>query len=322
MSARLSNHVEVKEDIIRDEAVRSRISAIVRDPEVAENLKPWYPGWCKRPCFHDEYLQAFNNSNIELIDTNGKGVERCTSAGLVAGGKEFDVNVLILGTGFEPWTAGSPAYRANVTIKGRDGLDLDEKWNQGIGTLHGVFTRNFPNLILPGTSQAAGTVNVVHTMDVAAQHVAYILAEASKRYASGEKKKVLVEPTEEGEADWVLKIVHGAYALGGLTICTPSYMTREGELTNVKSPEDQIKLAKGGVWAAGINDYVQYLERWSAADDLEGVEVRVVGWLAGSLVYCGNYLILEQNVTLNPDILTPTMSKTFRVFGTSAIGPQ
>lgn len=214
-------------DFSRQEAIRNRVSALVKDPTVAEALKPWFPGWCKRPCFHDEYLQAFNSPNVELIDTNGKGVERCTPTGLVAGGKGFDVDVVILGTGFEPWTGGSPAHRANTTIKGRGGLDLDQTWSEGISTLHGAFMRNFPNLILPGTTQSAATVNVVHTTDVTAKHVAYVLAEAFRHAAARGKQKAVVEPTAEGEAEWVLKIVQGAYALGGLSICTPSYTPRE-----------------------------------------------------------------------------------------------
>jgi cyclohexanone monooxygenase len=30
------------------------------DPATAEALKPWYRQFCKRPCFHDEYLPTFN----------------------------------------------------------------------------------------------------------------------------------------------------------------------------------------------------------------------------------------------------------------------
>ncbi|KAH6616053.1 flavin-binding monooxygenase-like family protein [Chaetomium sp. MPI-SDFR-AT-0129] len=157
-------------DFPRQEDIRARVSNLIKDPAVAESLKPWYPGWCKRPCFHDEYLQSFNHPNVTLIDTRGKGVDRCTPMGLVVGDKTLDVDLLILGTGFEPWTAGSPAYRANITVTGCGGLSLDHKWSEGVGTLHGTFTRNFPNLILPGTAQTAATVNVVHIMDVTAQH--------------------------------------------------------------------------------------------------------------------------------------------------------
>lgn len=61
-----------------------------------------------------------------------------------------------------------------------------------------------------------------------------------------------------------MKIVNKACALGGLTICTPSYTTNEGALSNVESPEAQLKMAKGFVWVIGIVDYIRYLKNWRA----------------------------------------------------------
>ena len=58
--------------------VRARVDAIVKDPATAETLKPWYRQFCKRPCFHDEYLQTYNRPNVTLVDTDGQGVERLT----------------------------------------------------------------------------------------------------------------------------------------------------------------------------------------------------------------------------------------------------
>jgi cation diffusion facilitator CzcD-associated flavoprotein CzcO len=88
-------------DMPRAEKIRARVDEVVSDQEVAEKLKAWYPGWCKRPGFHDEYLQAFNLPNVQLVDTNGKGVERLTEAGVMANGRTYDVDVLIWSTGFE-----------------------------------------------------------------------------------------------------------------------------------------------------------------------------------------------------------------------------
>jgi len=44
----------------------------VIDPATAEALKPWYGYFCKRPCFHDEYLQTFNRDNVTLVDTQAR----------------------------------------------------------------------------------------------------------------------------------------------------------------------------------------------------------------------------------------------------------
>ena len=45
--------------------VRARVDAIVKDPATAEALKPWYRQFCKRPCFHDEYLPTYNRPNVD-----------------------------------------------------------------------------------------------------------------------------------------------------------------------------------------------------------------------------------------------------------------
>ncbi|CAG9946945.1 unnamed protein product, partial [Clonostachys rosea f. rosea IK726] len=206
-------------DFPRQERIRARVDEVVRDKEVAEGLKPWYPGWCKRPCFHDEYLPAFNNQNVHLVDTRGRGVDRLTEDGLCFDGKTYETDVIIFSTGFEPWTSGSPAHRAGMKITGRDGLEMDLKWRDNLGTFQGIFTRNFPNLVLPGGTQAAPAVNQVHMMDVYASHVAKLIKLAKDgvgRLAKdgvGRRAKFVIEPTEEGEAEWVRKIVSMAHGV-------------------------------------------------------------------------------------------------------------
>ena len=56
--------------------IRGRVDTLVEDEETAQNLKAWYRQLCKRPCFHDEYLQAYNEPGTTLVDTDGKGVEQ------------------------------------------------------------------------------------------------------------------------------------------------------------------------------------------------------------------------------------------------------
>ena len=51
--------------------VRARVDSIVKDQATAEALKPYYRQFCKRPCFHDEYLPTFNRPNVTLVDTPG-----------------------------------------------------------------------------------------------------------------------------------------------------------------------------------------------------------------------------------------------------------
>ena len=78
------------------ENVRKRAETVVRDPLTAESLKPWYDWLCKRPCFHDEYLDVFNQDNVTLVDTEGKGIERIAGRSVFANGQEFELDLLDL----------------------------------------------------------------------------------------------------------------------------------------------------------------------------------------------------------------------------------
>src|SRR3546814_2807048 len=64
---------------------------VVTNQQAAEGLKPWYGMLCKRPTFHDDYLQAFNQPNVTLVDTQGRGLDRITETGIVFDGVEYPV---------------------------------------------------------------------------------------------------------------------------------------------------------------------------------------------------------------------------------------
>ncbi|KAK7043893.1 hypothetical protein VNI00_008059 [Paramarasmius palmivorus] len=257
-------------DTERAARVRARVDEVVKDPELAEKLKAWYPVWCKRPCFHDEYLQTFNKPNVTLVDTDGKGVESFTENGIIANGKEHPIDVLVLATGFRPFGSGSgsPAWRANLVIRGRNGLDMEEKWGRGVATLHGVFTRDFPNLFFPGPIQTGHTANQVFNLDVATTHIAHIISEGLKRGS-------VMEPTTEAEEHWAVETMIRTATVAAVAGCTPGYMNLEGELAKLtQAPmELQMKAARGANWGEGIHSYIQRLEEWQAKGGLEGVEV-------------------------------------------------
>ena len=82
-------------DFRKMEQIRARVDAVVKDKTTAEALKPWYNQYCKRPCFHDEYLPTFNRPNVKLIDTNGQGIDGISEQGVLANGKEFAVDCIV-----------------------------------------------------------------------------------------------------------------------------------------------------------------------------------------------------------------------------------
>jgi cation diffusion facilitator CzcD-associated flavoprotein CzcO len=147
-------------DIPYAEKVRARVSEMVKDEETAKNLKHWYPSWCKRPTFHDEYLQAFNQPNVKLVHTDGKSISNITSQGVVFADKEYPIDILIFATGYEiPAKRPDPASRAGIEVIGRSGRSIVQKFAENGDTLHGVITRDFPNLLWTGPGQAGVTAN-------------------------------------------------------------------------------------------------------------------------------------------------------------------
>lgn len=261
-------------DMPRAEKIRARVDEVVSDQENAEKLKAWYPGWCKRPGFHDEYLQAFNLPNVQLVDTNGKGVERLTEAGVMANGRTYDVDVLIWSTGFELGVLGSPGSRCGVQVIGRAGLDMEDKWAKGVATLHAVCTNGFPNMFFAGANQAGASPNYTPTLETFAQHIAKIISESTRRIGEAQPTaKVVIDATQEAEQAWSRRVMAGAPTLAPMAGCTPSYYNAEGSLDNM-SREEQMLAAPAGPWPAGLNNFMDVLEDWRSRDgELGGLHV-------------------------------------------------
>ena len=154
----ISNKVEMV-DFAKMEQVRARAEEIVKDPNVAESLKPYYRQFCKRPCFHDEYLDTYNRENVTLVDTQGKGLDKITEKGIFFDGKEYEVDCIIFATGFEVGT--DYTRRSGYEIYGRKGLSIMDKWKDGLSTMHGMHSRGFPNSFFFGPQQAGFTANSV-----------------------------------------------------------------------------------------------------------------------------------------------------------------
>ncbi|KAK1994188.1 cyclohexanone monooxygenase [Colletotrichum falcatum] len=263
-------------DAPRTERIRRRVDEVVEDRATAAALKAWYPTWCKRPAFHDDYLGAFNLPNVHLVDTDGKGVDRATKSSLVVGGVDYPLDVVVLCTGYRPPPAdmAEPSGRSGMTVKGRGGALLSDKWHgAGPSTLHGVLTSGFPNLFLTGPLQVGATANFVGVQDALAQHCAYVLAEAARRAADGGADGVVVvEATVEGEEGYAGLIAQYAAWFAGMAVCTPGYLNNEGRQA---PPEEQMKMARGAPFPYGMNAYVKFLEDWRAEGSMKGVEVAV-----------------------------------------------
>jgi len=245
-------------DFEKMEQIRSRVDQIVHDNSTAEALKPYYRQFCKRPCFHDEYLQTFTRPNVTLVDTAGQGVDCITERGVVANGVEYELDCIIYATGFEVGTEYS--RRAGYEIIGRDGITLTEKWADGASTFHGFHTRGFPNCFIISNLQSGFTVNFPHMLSEQATHLGYILSHAEKNGITR------IETTEKAEDEWVQKIISlSQMNVKFLESCTPGYYNNEGK------PSD--RAIQNGSFGGGSVAFIQLLEKWRADKSFAGLEL-------------------------------------------------
>ena len=209
------------DDFAHMEQVRARVDSIVTDPDTAEALKPWYGVLCKRPTFHDEYLQTFNRPNVTLVDTQGAGVERITPRGVVAGGTEYPLDCIIYSTGFD--VSSGLAAGLGFVPKGVGGLTLLDRLAREFSWLHGVLISGFPNMFMIGGSQ--GTLATTRTYDLTIQgeHAAKIIEYCRARGI------LRMEVQPQAEAAWQAEMAdkrvdHDGY----FEECTPGLLNLEG----------------------------------------------------------------------------------------------
>jgi cyclohexanone monooxygenase len=253
----IANTMELA-DFEKMEQIRARVDALVADPVTAELLKPYYRQFCKRPCFHDEYLDTYNRANVTLVDTDGKGVDRITERGVVVGDTEYELDCLIYATGFEVGT--DYTRRAGYEVYGRDGVTLTEKWSEGAATLHGMHSRGFPNCFIFSPTQAGFTANFPHLLDEQSRHLAYILGHAAEQGVE------VIEASQQAEDDWVQRIIDMAqFNMRFLENCTPGYYNNEG-----KPAERSIRNSSYG---AGSIAFFKVLADWRDEGSLAGLEL-------------------------------------------------
>jgi len=246
-------------DFEKMEQIRERVDAVVSDAATADALKPWYRQFCKRPCFHDEYLQSFNRPNVALIDTDGRGVDLVTAKGVVVGEQEFEVDCLIFATGFEVGTAYT--RRAGYDVLGSRGTSLSEHWRDGMRSVHGMHVHGFPNMFVLGHTQGGFTVNYPHLLNESSRHICHIVHHAL------DDDVTTVEATAEGESEWLTILAESARDFRAFQEqCTPGYYNNEGQ------PATGGFL--GSSYGKGPIAFFQLLADWRADGSFAGLEIR------------------------------------------------
>jgi cyclohexanone monooxygenase len=246
-----------RSEMLKMARARQRIDSIVKDKATAEALKPYYHYLCKRPCFHDEYLEAFNRDNVTLVDTKGLGVERITPQGVVVLGREYPVDCLIYATGFDFLMEYTKL--TGFEIRGRRGQRLSERWADGTRTFFGLHTRGFPNLFMLSVVQASATYNYLHVTDEQANHLAHVV----RRCLDDRVRSVDVNEADENA--WVEEILAGMPRWREFqSRCVPSAYNYDGHVT--KSVQYNL------FHPAGPLAYIDRLAKWREEGSFQGLE--------------------------------------------------
>jgi len=179
------------------EFIRKQIRTIVDDPATAERLSPTSIVGCKRLCVEIGYFETFNRRHVELVDIRQGGIERFTETGLVAGDRAFEVDSIVLATGFDAMTGSIN----RIAIEGRDGRRLDDAWAEGPKSYLGLAIAGFPNLFtITGPGSPSVLSNMIPSIE---QHVDWITALIETMAAAGQSQ---VEAEDDAQQRWVRRV--------------------------------------------------------------------------------------------------------------------
>ena len=183
--------------------VRDKIAEIVKNPATAKLLQPNnHPIGSKRICIDSDYFAAFNRPNVTLVDIKSNPIEEILPNAVRAGAKDYEVDALVLATGFDAMTGSV----AKIDIRGRAGQTLNQKWAEGPKTYLGLMSAGFPNLfIITGPGSPSVLSNMIVSIE---QHVDWIADCIGYMRDRGFEA---MEANKDAEDKWVAHVKEVAY---------------------------------------------------------------------------------------------------------------
>ncbi|GII01059.1 flavin-containing monooxygenase [Planobispora takensis] len=159
---------------VQEAVARRHLERQVPDPELRAKLTPDYTIGCKRILLSNDYYPALGRDDVDLV-TDGVAEIRENSI-VDATGREIEVDVIVYGTGFKVTDALN-----EQRIIGRNGLKIQDAWQNGIEAYYGITTAGFPNLFfLLGPNTGLGHNSVVFMIESQVKYVLDCLRLLSK----------------------------------------------------------------------------------------------------------------------------------------------
>jgi 4-hydroxyacetophenone monooxygenase len=168
-------------------------SQVGDDPELLAKVVPDYPATGKRTLQDNgSWLRALARDNVELVRT---GIDHIESDAVVTeDGSRYPADVIVYATGFQASKMLWP-----ITIRGRDGETLSERWGERPSAYLGITVPGYPNLFCmygPGTNLASGGSLIFHSEC----QMRYITQCLEMLIEGGHRS---LEPREDKTADWL-----------------------------------------------------------------------------------------------------------------------
>lgn len=212
---------------------------VVEDPALREKLRPQHPYGCKRPLVSNLFYRAFNRPNLELVT---EPIDRVTKTGVrTQDGREREVDLLVFATGFS-----ATKYLSALDVTGRDGLHIDQAWDDGASAFLGITTAGFPNLFMlygPNTNNGSilemiefQTAHVLlHVQRLAEEGLSWVDVKPEAQAAYNEQVQEAIAGVPVWNHD-----VNGYYRSKSGRVVTqwPFSMTRFKEMTEQLDPDD------------------------------------------------------------------------------------
>jgi cyclohexanone monooxygenase len=230
--------VDQKSNEVMSEFVRNKIRTMVNDEKTAELLCPRYPFLAKRPPLGHFYYEAFNRSNVQLVDVGGNnGIQAFTEKGLrTENGNEYEFDMVIFAIGFDAATGAL----AEIEIRGENDVALKEVWAKELETHLGITVTGFPNMFMV-TGPQSPFANIPIIIDNTATWIGKAITHLQQ------ENKTSLEPTKKAEKAWANQVngVFNMTLIAGSSVETRSWYVG----ANVPGKPQNVLFYFGGVGA-------------------------------------------------------------------------
>ena len=235
--------------------IEAKIRDTVNDPAKADILCEFnHPVGTKRPPIDTNYYETFNRDNVSIVSIRKNPIREATVDGLIMeNGDKHKVDAIVFATGFDTVTG----TLNKLNLRGKGGVSLADKWQDGPRAYLGLCTAGFPNLfMITGPGSPGILTNFPGCIEQNVDWIADVMTHMRETNA------VEIETSENTEAQWMQDITDVA----NTTLMT----TVDSWYMNTNIP------GKPRVFSAYFSGMHTYAEVCAdvAANDYKGFEVR------------------------------------------------